>query len=323
VDLEVSREAPEGWNRLVEEDRAASFFHRTEWTSALLASDIDLEPLYIAGRSGTTVVAGLPAAYVKHGPLTTLESMPVGTYGALVLGADAPSNSAQRLVDTFARLASRPGVASAHLVDEAGRVERVPGHFVKKVYDKHTIRLDAGFDVVWSGFKPSARNKVRKARKAGVTVRRASSESDFLSYHEMLLECCGRWGEREIFGRTFFAHLSRLDTELVQMWLAEHEGNVIGGDLNFAAHGRIMNWGNVSRTSALRLAPNNLLHAAAMEDGADRGYVEYDLGASAGIAGVDSFKAAFGTTLVPLIHYNAGKMWFRALKRAREHGARQ
>ncbi len=325
MDVEVSQTAPDGWNELVAADGQATFFHRTEWGRILCDAGVGASELYLFVRSGGNLAAGLPAVRVRRGPFLILASMPLGTYGGPVLRPDAPTDAAPALLRAYADLAARPDVAAAHLMDEAGRVAAPPRGFSRHTEHAHRIALDQGYEAVWSGFRPSARNKVRKARKAGVSVRRAASESDFLAYHEMLIECSQRWGEECIFGRGFFVSLSELDDEIVQMWLAEHDGDVIGGDLNFVLHGRVMNWGNVSRSSARSLAPNNLLHAASMEMGAGRGYLVYDLGSSAGIEGVDAFKSAFGTTLVPLTRLSLMKPWYRAARAAarfRKQGGR-
>ena len=55
------------------------------------------------------------------------------------------------------------------------------------------------------------------------------------------------------------------------MWLAEHEGRMIAGDLNFVLHGTDHELGQrVARKRAKSLAPNNLLHANAMREGVPR-----------------------------------------------------
>jgi lipid II:glycine glycyltransferase (peptidoglycan interpeptide bridge formation enzyme) len=182
------------------------------------------------------------------------------------------------------------------------------------------VRLARPAAEIQAGFRPAARNKIRKAESAGVTVRRARAESDFLEYGRILADCSRRWGGRCDFGPAFFRELALLDPDVVQMWLAEHEGRIIGGDLNFVLHGMIVNWGNVSIESAKQLAPSNLLHATAMEEGRRVGLALMNLGASAGNEGVDAFKASFGTERVPFKRYTTEKPWYRAAKRLLRRG---
>jgi CelD/BcsL family acetyltransferase involved in cellulose biosynthesis len=319
VEIERAAQIDRGeWNALVESDPRATFFARAEWAD-LAADATGGRAVWLIARDAGALVAGLPAVETPRVGCSILESLPFGTYGGVVSTPDCPPSAPRGLLDLYGRLARGPRVAAAHLMDLAGIQDALPG-FRARDEGAQVVRLDRPFDEIWDAFRPSARNKVRKARKAGVTVRRAGGEADFAAYHSMLEESSARWGERPLFGPGFFLKLSRLPGEGVQMWVAEHEGRVIGADLNLVEHGWIMNWGNVSRTEAQRFAPNNLLHAAAIERGVEEGHRVYDLGSSAGIAGVDAFKAAFGTERIPLRLLSAEKLWYRLAKRAQ--GAR-
>jgi CelD/BcsL family acetyltransferase involved in cellulose biosynthesis len=319
VEIERATEVDRSeWNALVEADPRATFFARAEWAE-LAAGATGGRAVWLAARDAGRLVAGLPAVETPRLGSTILESLPFGTYGGVLSAPDCPPSAPRELLDLYVGLARGPRVAAAHLMDLAGIPDGLPG-FGARDEGAQIVRLDRPFDEIWGAFRPSARNKVRKARKAGVTVRRARGEADFAAYHSMLQESAARWGERSLFGLGFFLGLSRLPGEGVQMWVAEHEGRVIGADLNLVEHGWIMNWGNVSRTDAQRFAPNNLLHAAAMERGVEEGHRVYDLGSSAGIAGVDAFKAAFGTERIPLRLLSLEKPWYRLAKRVQ--GAR-
>jgi hypothetical protein len=314
--------AQEEWGRLVREDPRATFFQSWDWGALLAGTVPGMRLSCITGRVGAELVCGLPLVRIgKAGPLV-LASMPYGTFGGPVLGHGAPTDAARDLTEAFARLAGSPVVAAAHVADFAGRLHEPPRGFVAVAEEAQIVRLARPAAEIQAGFKPTARNKIRKAQSAGVTVRRASGETDFLEYGRILADCSRRWGGRCDFGPVFFRELARLDPDVVQMWLAEHEGRVIGGDLNFVLHGMIVNWGNVSLESAKQLAPNNLLHATAMEEGQRAGLALMNLGASAGIPGVDAFKASFGTERVPFRRFTMEKPWYRAAKRLLRRGRR-
>ena len=313
--VEHAREIdPAEWNALVGSDPAATFFARSEWVQLIASAAPGSSPLYLTARDGGTLVAGLPAVGRSRLGLTVIESLPFGTYGGLVSAPGCPAEAGEGLLELYGRMARRPRVAAAHLMDLRG-IERDLTGFRVRDEGAQIVRLDRTFEEIWSGFKPSARNKIRKARKAGVRVRRASTEADFAAYHSMLEELSGRWRDPCAFDRDFFLKLSRLPGENVQMWLAELDGEILGGDLDFVQNGWIINWGNVSRHAALGYAPNNLLHAEAIERGIEEGCRVYDLGSSAGIRGVEAFKAAFGTERIPLRLLSAEKPWYRAARR--------
>lgn len=304
------------WSRLVEQDGAATFFQTPEWSDVLTSTLPGFEEKHLAATVEGRLVGVVPALGRSRLGMTTLESMAFGTFGGPVAAADAPEETVRALVRAFSDAAASLRTGLAQMVDRALRVQPadVPGF---EVADDtvQVVRLDAGYEELRAGFKPSARNKIRKAIKAGVKVRRAETEQDFLAYHTVLEECSREWNVRPRPGPEFFSALSTLDPGMVQMWLAVHDGDVLGGDLNFVLHGTVMNWGNVSTDAAKSLAPNNLLHARAIEQGVHDGHNTYDLGSSAGIAGVRAFKASFGTKDLAIRRLVREKAWYRGLRK--------
>jgi len=305
------------WSRLVAHDGAATFFHTPEWADLLTSTLPGFRTAHFEAREAGRLLGGIPALSRPRFIAETLESMAFGTFGGPVLAEDAPDGVGSALLAAFAQAASSLRVGHAQLVDRSGRVDasELPGF--EQIDDTvQVVRLDADYEELKGRFKPSARNKIRKAIKAGVTVRRAESEADFLSYYTVLDECSRDWDVRPRPGLEFFSALSRLDPDAVQMWLALQDGHVLGGDLNFAMHGTVMNWGNVSTDAAKSLAPNNLLHANAIEQGVRDGHHTYDLGSSGGLEGVRAFKSSFGTVDVPVRRFVMEEGWYRSLKRA-------
>ena len=316
MDIETRTSLDTGeWSRLVEQDEAATFFHTPEWADVLASTLPGFRQSHLAALEDGRLVGVMPVLERPRLGATTMESMAFGTFGGPVVAADAPG-AAEALLSEFADAARSSKVGLAQVVDRGGRVNDgdLPG-FVREDDAVQVVRLDADYDQVFGRFHRSARNKIRKALKSGVSVRRAEGEDDFLAYMAVL-EVCGReWNVKPAPGREFFSALSELSPDAVQMWLAVHDGDVIAGDLNFVSHGVVMNWGNVSTEAAKSLAPNDLLHGHAIEQGIADDHSLYDLGSSAGIEGVRSFKARFGTVDVPIARHVAEKAWYRAAKR--------
>ena len=308
---------PGEWSRLVAEDEAATFFHTPEWSDLLTTALSGFERSHVAARGGERLIALMPVLGRSRFRTTTLESMAFGTFGGPVLGAAASADTARLLLAEFAGAAASLRVGFAQVVDRSGRIRESDLPDFRRIDDTvQVLSLSASYEELERGFKPSARNKIRKAMKAGVTIRRAETETDFLAYHTVLEECSREWAIRPRPGQEFFSALSGLDANIVQMWLAVHDGKVLAGDLNFALHGTVMNWGNVSTDAAKSLAPNNLLHANTIQQAVHDGHHIYDLGSSGGIEGVRAFKASFGTTDVPVQRFVLEKVWYRGLKKA-------
>jgi hypothetical protein len=295
VEVRVERQIDEAsYRRLVAGDPDATFFHTSAWSTFLETTFEDHERRIMAGRRGGALVAALPFVTHARMGLRLLESMPFGTYGGPVIGPDAPADAAARLVRAFADLATGANVALAQIVDVSARGLDAGGVFERTTGTMQVVDLSDGFDAVLGRFRPSARNKLKKAEKAGVTVRRAAGRDDFLSYHRLLVASAERWGAEPPHDAVFFERLAEVRHDGVRMWLAEHEGTVVGGDLNFALNRMIMNWGNVSSDTGRRLATNNLLHAHGMRTGVEEGFELYNMGASEGLPGVRAFKASLG-----------------------------
>jgi len=304
------------WSRLVEQDEAATFFHTPEWSDLLTSTLPGFRASHLTARDAGRLVGVMPVLERPRLGATTLESMAFGTFGGPVVAGVGAGDAAAALLSAFEESSASVRVGLAQVVDRAGRVtERLLPGFARESETVQVVPLDADYDEVHGRFHRSARNKIRKAVKSGVAVRRAEGEEDFLAYHRVLEECSREWNVKPRPGVEFFSALSGIDARSVQMWLAVHDGDVIAGDLNFVSHGVIMNWGNVSTDAAKSLAPNNLLHARAIEQGIADGHRFYDLGSSAGIEGVRAFKASFGTEDVPIARFFREKSWYRGAKR--------
>ena len=303
------------WAGLVAGNGKATFFHGPEWSELLVSALDGLEALHLSARADGKLVGVLPLIRQLRGPISALDSLTYGTYGGPVVDPSAPPETAGLLVSEFAALAGSPMVAHAQIVDRFGVLESTPSSGSRVIEDAvQVVSLDRDYEQLKSSFRPSCRNKVRKARRAGVAVRRAETREDFLAYWSLLAVKTRRWNVRPAIGARFFSAMSELSPDLVQMWHAVHDGDLIAGDLNFVRNGIIMNWGNVTAEGAQKFAPANLLHATAIEEGVREGERVYDLGGSAGIEGVHAFKASFGAEDVPIRRFVIDKGWYRAVR---------
>jgi CelD/BcsL family acetyltransferase involved in cellulose biosynthesis len=316
VDIEVTGEVdPAEWQSLMTGDRRATFFHSLAWGQLLAATVPGFTMRYLVGRSDGRVVAGMPAMLRGRAGFAVLESMPYGTYGGPLVRPGAGPRAEPELFRRLARLFRSPRVAAVHVNGVPVSDDSPPRPFRSVAEPAQVVRLGRSYDEIWATFKPSTRNKIRKAEKSGVSVRRASSDADFMAYHAMLAECCRRWGTPTEFGLEFFVELAKIDRNAVQMWIAEHEGDIVAADLNFVYGDTVMNWGNVSFEKARHLATTNLLHATAIRWAIENGFSVYNLGSSRGLPGVESFKSSLGTETDALLRLSAEKAWYRAARK--------
>lgn len=304
------------WDALVDGDSRGSFFQTSTWSALLSKSEDHWEPFWIVARDGGRLCGGVPAMRRRRGPFALIESMPHGTYGGPVLAADAPTTAVAELAGACERLASGALTLSFSLVDCENRLAAVFNSADIAAEEAMVLVLDGGYEEIRSRFRPSVRNKIRKAEKMGVEVRRAEIPEDFEAYHAMLSAMHREWGTRLPFGRAFFAALAEVQGDSVQMWLALHEGRIVAGDLNFAHGETVFNWSNVSRLEGRRLGTNNLLHVHGMRHAVESGRIRtYNMGSSAGLPGVAAFKEAFGAVRTPYRRLRLEKAWYGAARR--------
>ncbi len=152
---------------------------------------------------------------------------------------------------------------------------------------------------------------VRKARREGLRVRDASSESDVRDWYRLYLEV-SRW--RGLPARSYrlfqsaweglrpggFARLLLVHREQSgkDVLLAGSMVLMLGDTAFYAFNGR--------RKDVLHLRPNDLLQWHAMRDATAAGYRWYDFGEVAeGDEGLARFKAKWETEVRPLIRYHA------------------
>ncbi|MEE9270215.1 MAG: GNAT family N-acetyltransferase [Candidatus Krumholzibacteria bacterium] len=304
------------WQQLVAKDPKASFFHTLEWGQCVQSIFKGWNRFFLTARSDGELIAAIPAMRLSKRGVFAMMSMPFGTYGGPLVADGAPPGISDDLSRRFFEAARPARVAFAELVDFPAQLAAVPFKRMRSVEDEaRVLSLEPGYDKLWTGFKDTNRNKIRKAEKSGVTIKLAESREDFLAYNEVLSECSRRWEEPTQFHREFFEALWELHNGGIQMWLAVHDGAIISGLLNFAHNKSVMNWGTVSLPSARHLAPVNLLHARAIEHAVDKGFSLYNFGSSAGMEGVDKFKATFGAERLRYYHHVLEKRWFPIFRR--------
>ena len=320
MDIELSDNVSRHeWNQLIARDRDATFFHTYQWARHIEATIPGWRNYYLTARENGRLAGAVPFMTRAHKGALVAASMPLGTYGGVIVDPDASRAIPHRLADRFIDIGRSSRVVRGELVDFAGRVAPVDRPDTKTTTSyAHVVDLEPGYEALWRGFRQSNRNKVRKARRAGITVRRARAAADFHEYYKIWALCCRRWGRRDYLGSRFFCELDRLDQEGVHLWLAEDDGKPIAGLLNFAWGRTVLSWGNVSLSGKWCHAPNNLLHVVAIQDAIRRGAHTYSFGTNPDLPGVEVFKSSFGTRPRPYRCYRTEKSWFRLLRETKK-----
>lgn len=272
---------------------AGSFFHTPVWLRAVTLAAPHLRSALLAAEDADgTLQAALPLLMAERFGVRRFYAGAWGTYGGVVARNEAGRSA---VASELAQLARRPRTALVRVHDFGATLPPLSGW---ERAEEECLVLDLPADPEFlfrDAFTTQNRNKIRKAEKLGVTVRRAGDAAALGHYADLYAESAQRWRLARPLPRAFFLALASAPAG-VDVWLAERSGEVLAGLLNFTWGGQVMNWGNASRRDAWGASPNNLLHWRAIEAACcdPHGPRLYNFGGSTGLPGVETFKTAFG-----------------------------
>ncbi len=347
---------PADWDRLVAADPAADYFHTVAWWRVCVGAARCGRVVAVSARHGETLVGGIAAVEERLGPLRRIFALPLGTHGGPLIARGAPGGWTRHpgapghaawhddrgddwmdgtpLGGQLARaLFQIPGIAEIHLVDASGAAGEdlayLPGtecHFpVRRLVD-----LDWGdAGELWKRMDARCRNKIRKARKAGLRTERVSDPERRGSELRRLIDATEEArGFRPNIPAAVVDALARAPRsrggEGIDLWLA-HAPRSRGGEggpplaaaLNLVHGARVQNFLALSTAEGRSLAAHNLLHWSAMEQAVAESRRLFDLGCTDALPGVDAFKASLGASAVRLHAWRRLRPPWRWLQQAR------
>jgi CelD/BcsL family acetyltransferase involved in cellulose biosynthesis len=279
--------------RVADLSNAATFYHSRVWLESLAATFPRMEFRCLVSYSGDDVAGFLPYFIVKRGPFRAAWSLPFGTYGG---PAALDRTSALALVDAYARTVSPTGVAEAGWVAFDGSTDIKPGSgWARQALQTHLIDLAGGFDSLWQHTIERQRQKrTRRAERMGVKVRRSNSSRDLRNYYEIYSDRIDQWGSSIRYPENLFAMLLERGGDSVRLYVAEHEGRVVGGHFNFYYKRTVTAWMGVTTRESNPLQAGTLLYVRCLRDACDEGFELYNLGGSLSKRSLIEFKESLG-----------------------------
>lgn len=168
------------------------------------------------------------------------------------------------------------------------------------------VHLAAGAEEVWRRLEGRARTAVRKAERAGATVREAAGPADLEQYYRLHQETYRRTGATT-HPRAYFAAIWRdlLPAGLARVWIAEADGRAVAAESFALYKGAGLYWTGAANKRGLELDANSLIQWRAMRWMADNGVEWYETGEAFPGArdgkrkGLNDFKRSFGGRLHP------------------------
>ncbi len=275
---------------IAESNETATFYHSRVWAESLSVTFPRMVFRCLVARQGRTASGFFPFFLIKRGPLRTVWSMPFGTYG----GAVAEDEScAAALRQAYGNVMSIAGLINAGWIDFNGTAGE-PG-WDRQTADTHLIDLTGGFDKLWSdSIEKQRKKRTRRAEKLGVTVRRMSSDDDLRMYYDIYSRRLIGWGEKTTYPLKLFEDLLARGGESVRLYLAEHNGKIVGGHFNFYSEKMVTAWNGVTTPESNHLQPGTKLYIECLKSACAEGFEVYNLGGSLGKQSLIDFKESLG-----------------------------
>ena len=251
-DADQPTEQQRAWQAYASEHPAMNLYHSLQWRD-LLVDVFGLRPrLYMARRGGQ--VTGLLPVYEVRFPLlgSKFVSLPYEAGSGGPLSEDEESSRAlvSAMIDD-ARAAGAQHVEVRSLAPSP--VFEQLGFTVESSVYHSEVDLSDG-EAAWKRVGRDQRGKMRKAARSGVTVRQGHSPADYQAYYQVYLRSFHAFGTPPYGTRYYPTVHQRLDhTGQSNLFLAEVEGEAVGGYLLFKWGSRAVNKISCVLPEALRL----------------------------------------------------------------------
>jgi CelD/BcsL family acetyltransferase involved in cellulose biosynthesis len=294
------------WTRFVRTSRDAVAFHRPEW--AQLLADCYGHRAFALARFDETghVHDGLPILEITY-PWVGRQwiSLPFTDSCPLLAASDASRLALVDLLDAERR------------ARDVSRLEiraPIPGPNaqLRTVGVTHRLALASDPDVMFQRFKPAVQRAIAKGEREGVTIAVAQNPADLDdTFYRLHVATRARLGI-PVQPRRYFRMLwgAMIDSGLGFVLIA------FAGDLAIAAavflswNGTIEYKYGASSPKFWALRPNNLLFAAAIRLGCEKGYHTFGFGRTdLNDTGLRTFKLGWGAVEEPLVYSRLGTPW--------------
>ncbi len=267
----------------------ATFYHTGTWLLSLVAAYPHMRARWLVAEDGSRPIAYLPCVSTRRGPFDSWWSLPFGTYGGPVGEAETFPD----LMAAFRRLGERRNALEVGWVDFFNHIDTLNGE--QESASAHVVDISPGFEFVWrERFDKLRRRRSRNAEEKGIVVRRTSDVADvgrFVALYRTRLE---GWAAGSGYPDRLFRDLVGNGGGRVGMYLAEREGEVLGGHVNFYYKDAVTAWCGMASKVGNELHAGTLLYASAMREACEAGFHSYNLGASLGKASLEEYKRSLG-----------------------------
>jgi Acetyltransferase (GNAT) domain len=302
VDLVRLPGRPADWDALIQRYEDKTLFHESCWLDHVLdihpGSRID----YFVVRDGGADVGYFCAQRVRKFAVPVYGSPLPGT-GTNYMGPVVRRGvDERRLIQAILQACWRNGVA--HLELSVARLDEAMARASGLAVDRgvtHLVPLPSSEDAAWAAMKSTARNRVKKAERAGLIGEITNEPAVVDHFYQELGEVFGKQGMARPYTierpRSLFRRLMPAG-RLLAVWV-KHREEVIAAGLFPHDERCIYFWGGGSWLASQHLCPNELLHWTVIRRAVELGIPMYNM-----CGGESRFKDKFGGSDVPYHLYS-------------------
>jgi hypothetical protein len=325
----VTSPAPRAaWHELAAADQQALVTQTPAWTDCLcaVAGARDASRLYDFGGGRRLV---LPLVRRHRSPWLAQSHPDAWGIGGLVGGAPRPAEVRAVLDD----LRALPGLGARvrpNPLQGAAWAAGAPGGVTVLGRRAHAIDLREGFEHVWkTGFSSRARNHVRRAERAGLTIDVDDEGRLVPAFHALFMQSVERWAGKQNEPPALARWRARRRDSLdklwhmvadmggaARLWMAFSGGRPAAGILVLQGRNAHYTRGAMDAALAGPSRANYLLHRLAIEDACRRGSATYQMGETGTSRSLAQFKESLGAQPHDYAEYRVERLPITAADRA-------
>ena len=289
------------WQEIVSRSPYATFFHSPQWHRIFIEVDVSLRPAtrrFVFG-DGKVVIFPLVECHRIMGLSRSFQASPAGCYGGWV----CRDRLMPRQIDAITQwiLQNCPNLywrLNPFDPDCVGLAGIATTRDSTELLDLTAYPDDA---TLRANYRHSVRKQIAKAARAGVVVSTAETWDEWEAYFGLYQVRLAQWGRAASnhYPLALFRKFYEERGPSVRLWIASHEGRLIGGTLNLYNGCHCVEWHAAFDTNEFCFGVRDYLVDWIIRDARDRGFTIYDFNPSGGHEGTIRFKKTFGTTSRP------------------------
>jgi len=280
--LALRQDACAKWDNFVLAHAQGTPFHQTAWMR-VMEKTYDYRPHYFyAERDGQ--ITGVAPSFLVSNWLSgrCLMSIPFAVYGGVC--ATDPE-TARALVEQLEQVAVEQRVAYLELRDRAGELR--DSYHANPRYATFTLPLIPETDKLYASLPKDVRYMIRKAEKAGLSVRRGFDQLD--SFYRLMTINLRRLGT-PAFPKALFENLIHEFDSQMDMTLVYQGDKPVAGGMSFFFGDWMQPYYIGSLEEAKTVGANDFLWWKLIQHAAERGCTTFDFGRSKKLSGNFEFK---------------------------------